>query len=354
MFGSDPSTPDPARLSALVDALSRLAPRSRDAGPWESGAFELFAGAGLLAGFVPADAGGTGASEGALLDALVAVASACLTGALALTQWASACRIVALGPAELRARMLPRLARGDETTTVGIAQLTTSRRHLGAPALRAVACPGGTRLRGTCPWVTGADAVDTIVTGGECDDGTTAFFVVPAGAAGLTVGPPLPLVALAGSRTAAVGFDDVAPAATIRPEGAAGARTGGLATTALALGAARGSLALLRGEAAARLGLGPAVDGFAAEIDRLAGRLRAAGDDAGTPPEVRDALRTAATGLCLRVAQGALVAAKGAGFVTGHPAGRAATEALLFLVWSCPHQVASAVLCDLAQLDAPA
>ena len=99
-----------------------------------------------------------------------------------------ALKLVANGPADLRARLLPRLARGDETTTVGIAQLTTSRQHLGVPALRATdRGGGGRRLDGVCPWVTGADAVDTIVTGAVGDDGTPAYFVVDTHAPGLTI-----------------------------------------------------------------------------------------------------------------------------------------------------------------------
>jgi hypothetical protein len=50
----------------------------------------------------------------------------------------------------------------------------------------------------------------------------------------------------------------------------------------------------------------------------------------------------------LRSTQSALAAAKGAGYVAGHPAGRWCREALFFLVWSCPQPVLSAHLCELA------
>ena len=45
-----------------------------------------------------------------------------------------------------------------------------------------------------------------------------------------------------------------------------------------------------------------------------------------------------------------MIAAKGAGFVEGHPVGRWCREALFFLVWSCPQQVAEAGLCELVTL----
>jgi alkylation response protein AidB-like acyl-CoA dehydrogenase len=69
----------------------------------------------------------------------------------------------------------------------------------------------------------------------------------------------------------------------------------------------------------------------------------AAGDscDAG-------ALRGDANRLVMRTTQTAMTAAKGAGFVQGHPVGRWCREALFFLVWSCPQPVATAQMCELA------
>ena len=47
-------------------------------------------------------------------------------------------------------------------------------------------------------------------------------------------------------------------------------------------------------------------------------------------------------------AEATLAAAKGTGYVQGHPAGRWCREALFFLVWSCPQPVMAANLCELA------
>jgi hypothetical protein len=55
--------------------------------------------------------------------------------------------------------------------------------------------------------------------------------------------------------------------------------------------------------------------------------------------------------LALRTSQAALAAAKGVGYVVGHPAGRWCREALFFLVWSCPQGVMTANLCELAGMD---
>lgn len=353
MFRADSSSPDTTLLAALRADLAALAGETDREGPWRSGAFAKLASSGFLAGFVPAERGGSGASEPALLEALSAVASACLTTALAVTQWASACRILATGPESHCGPMLRRLVRGEETTTVGIAQLTTSRQHVGGPALVARRRGDSWRLEGHCPWVTGADSSDTIVTGAVGDDGTPVFLVVPTSAAGLSIEPPMRLLALSGSRTSAVRFDGVEPAIAIPPTTAPGARAGGLATTALALGATAASLAILEAEATARPTLAAAVAGFRAEVDRLSDRLAALAAADSTPSE-RDGLRSSANGLVVRAAQAALTATKGAGFVVGHPAERGIREAMLFLVWSCPQQVAAAVLCELAHLDRPA
>ena len=353
MFSPAALHAEPASLRALCHDLETLSGLSRSVGPWRSGAFAKLADAGLLAGFIPADCAGTAAAEPAILEALTAVAAACLTTALALTQWASACRIIAGGSAALRQELLPPLAEGRAFTTVGIAQLSTSRRHLAKPALEAIPQESGDwLLEGTCPWVTGAAESDTIVTGAVAADGRQLFCIVNTKAAGLTIAPPMHMLALSGSHTSAVTFRGVRPQAVIPPEANAGVRTGGLATTALALGATERSLAILAGEAALRSDLAPIAAALRTEAEDVAAVLSQAAEH-GIDAACRDALRARANSLVMRAGQAALTATKGAGFVVGHPAGQAVSEALFFLVWSCPQAVAAAGLCELAGL-APA
>ena len=351
MFTTGCRHPDPVALTALCDTLASLAKETAEIGPWRSGAFASLARSGALAGFIPADCGGTAAAEPALLAMLAAIGARCLTTALALTQWASACRIIAGGEPMLRSARLPALARGDTPTTVGISQLSTSRRHLGAPALMAARSDGTWRLNGLCPWVTGADSSDTIVTGAPTDAGEQLFFVVSTAAKGLDIAPPMPMLALSGSRTSSVVFRDVEPADVIRPA-EAGVRTGGLATTALAVGSTRAAIAILDSEAAGRPAIEPVAAGLRTEVDELWRQLEAAADG-GIEPIDRDRLRTHANGLVVRAAQAALTASKGAGFVAGHPAERLVRESMFFLVWSCPQAVSSAVMCELAGLGIP-
>jgi len=334
-------------LHAACTELASLAERSAAEGPWASGAMRALTRSGVLARFLPTDCGGTADDEATLVETLAATATACLTTALALSQWAAAVRIIAAGPPDLRTTLLPALGRGETFTTVGISQLTTSRRHLGRPALAADRDAAGWRLDGVCPWVTGADACATIVTGGQAPDGRQIFFVVPTTAAGVTLEPPLAMLALSGSRTAVVRLAGVRPAHMIEPPGQNAPRTGGLATTALALGAARASIALVAAEATRREPLLPVAQRLDAELERLFQRLTQAARE-GLAAADRDRLRATATDLALRAGQAALTASKGAGFVQGHPAERLVRESLFFVVWSCPQAVADTLLCEMS------
>jgi len=342
------TTPFPmvSDIEGLAGSLADLAVRTSAEGPWRSGAFAALARSGLLAAFIPVEQGGTAAGEPGLMPALVAIAERCLTTSLALTQWAAAVRIIAGGPADVKQELLPALARGDVFTTVGISQLTTSRRHLGRPALAATRDGDAWRLDGICPWVTGADSTHTIVTGAATDDDGQMFFVVPTDAPGLSIDPPLQMLGLTGSRTSAVHFAGVRPMHALPPPATGGVRTGGLSTTALAVGAARASATVIAMEAATRPGLAGVAAEFTAEIDAVESRLMN-GVASGIEPADRDRLRADANSLVVRAAQAALTASKGAGYVTGHPVERLVRESLFFLVWSCPQAVADAFLCDL-------
>lgn len=342
--------PVPAAARGVCERLAARAPDTATAGPWATGALADLASAGLLAAFIDADCGGTAASEPERQAIFVAIAERCLTTALAVSQWAAAVRLLQHLGAHARQRWLPALARGDAFTTVGISQLSTSRQHLGTAAVRATCGPSGWRLQGTCPWVTGADSVDTIVTGAATDEGPM-FFVVETRADGVIIEPPLDMLALAGSRTSAVRLENVRPAEVIAPSTEGGLRTGGLATSALAIGATRASVAVLHGEAEQRPGLRPIAQRLLAEVDRLHNSLMQAAAG-GIEPPARDQLRADANSLVVRASQAALTASKGAGFVAGHPAERLVREAMFFLVWSCPQAVSDAVMCELSGREA--
>jgi len=168
------------------------------------------------------------------------------------------------------------------------------------------------------------------------------------------VNEPVPLVAVTESLTAEIGLDDVAveerwllagPAENVMKTGI-GAATGGLVTSALALGLSDAAVASLERFAQARPNLQESVDRFRRELRELEAAIESAAGQHEEPPPGE--IRARANSLVLRATQANLAAAKGSGFRADHPAGRWARQALFFLVWSCPQIVLDAVLEELA------
>lgn len=253
--------------------------------------------------------------------------------------------------------MLPKLARGEILATVGISHLTTSRRHLARPMLAARETSAGFVLDGVIPWVTGGDHADYIVTGATCDDGRQILAVLPVALPGVAAREPARLVGLSSTHTGEVHCEGVelgaewvlaGPVENVLSQGK-GAGTGGLQTSALALGLADAALAFFEQEAIKRADLAAAGENLRAEYADLRRQLMDA--VRGTAACSQEELRSRANSLVLRSAHAALTAAKGAGYVVGHPAGRWCREALFFLVWSCPQPVMAAALCELAGLS---
>jgi alkylation response protein AidB-like acyl-CoA dehydrogenase len=246
---------------------------------------------------------------------------------------------------------------GDVFATVGISHLTTSRRHLDQPVLRAVATASGFVLSGYSPWVTGAKAAQWVVVGATMDDGKQILVALPTDLPGVEIPAPAPLVGLAASHTGPLLCHDVhidrewllaGPVHDVMKQGV-GARTGGLQTSTLALGLARSALEFLEAEAVQRVELRDSAEALRSDwLDLRSALLQAAADQ----PVCTDAdLRARANSLVLRASQSALAAAKGTGYVAGHPAGRWCREALFFLVWSCPQPVLAANLCEFAGIE---
>jgi alkylation response protein AidB-like acyl-CoA dehydrogenase len=301
--------------------------------------------------------GGAERQGAELLAGYEQLAASCLTTCFILSQREGACRRIRdHGRPDLCKELLPVLARGERFATVGLSHLTTSRQHV-KPSLTAKTATDHFVLDGTMPWVTGAVHADYLVTGAVVEDGRQILVVLPRETRGVRVGPPLDLMALAGSLTAEVFCEEVrverrwllaGPAERVLTAGRAG--TGGLETSCLALGLATAAIDYLKVETAARSELTTSTDRLDKTRHALRAELHHLAEHGGSP-EAALTVRARANALVLRATQAALTASKGTGFLRHHPAQRWARQAMFFLVWSCPRPAAEATLAYLTPTD---
>jgi alkylation response protein AidB-like acyl-CoA dehydrogenase len=349
--------PSDAQLQTLALSLRELSQSKTD---WPTQQLKQCGEAGFYRWFVSDGVGGFGWSSADIARGYLELGAACLTTTFILTQRIAALkRIAGCSNEALRRSMLPKLLDGSVTATVGISHLTTSRQHLKKPALFARQESDGFRVNGFSPWVTGGCGADFILMGaqlesesGEMSD-EQILFVVRTDAAGVQVAPGQALLALSSSQTGPVHCDNVfvpheslvaGPIENVLVGNGGGA--GGLQTSVLALSLVKAALGFISDEATRRPEIVDSQEGLRAQYERLIEQLFSAaeGNDAAAAAEIR----SQANSLALRATQAALVVAKGAGFVDGHPVGRWCKEAMFFLVWSCPQSVAQANLNEFA------
>jgi alkylation response protein AidB-like acyl-CoA dehydrogenase len=350
-------SPDDSKLDALCVELTERAPALDAADAWPGEQLDLCAHAGVFQWFLGAEWGGQQRSEADLLRGYVKLAAACLTTTFVITQRMGAVgRIAASDNDWVKQTLLPDLVVGNTFATVGISHLTTSRQHLERPVLQAVETATGFMLDGYSPWITGAEFAQHVVLGATLADRRQILVALPTDLAGVRMERSPQLVGLSASRTGPVHLDQVAidrrwllagPVPEVMKQGS-GAKTGGLQTSALAIGLASAAIGYLQQQSRDRGNLADPADALQAERDALEGDMLALA--VGIAVCTNDELRTRANSLALRASQAALAAAKGAGYVVSHPAGRWCREALFFLVWSCPQPVVAANLCELAGL----
>lgn len=350
-------SPDSPLLDTLCRELAAHADALDMSGAWPAEQLDLCGRCGVFQWFLPATWGGQGWSDADVVRGYLRLSAACLTTTFVITQRTGACRrILASDNQELKERLASDLLSGRSFATVGISHLTTSRRHLARPVMAARETADGFELDGYSPWVTGAMHAQTIVTGATLDDGRQILVALPADLPGVSAAEPAQLVGLSSSKTGPVNCREVqlarqwllaGPVENVMTQGI-GARSGGLETSTLAVGLATAAIDHLTQQAQERSDLAEPAAGLRAERDQLAADLLFGA--AGTPVCSTDEIRRRANSLVLRATQAALMAAKGTGYVAGHPTGRWCREALFFLVWSCPQPVMAANLCELAGL----
>jgi alkylation response protein AidB-like acyl-CoA dehydrogenase len=273
------------------------------------------------------------------------VARASVATALILTQRDAAIGYIdANVGAPRRIKALNRLANNEQWTTVGIAQLTTSRQG-GAPALRAERVDGGYRLNGVIPWCTAAGQSQTIVAGATLDDGRQILFLLRSESSGIGWDRALDMVALTQTLTSSLRLTNVLveDAWLLRPpspNALAGRRNGlTLGQTFIATGLCQAALDLIAKHTsdaarAAHARFAEQLETVRAEVHALCQPGREA--DATT---ANARLRGTCNDLALRVTHTAVALYKGTALLVDHPAQRFAREAMFLLVWSCPNPV---------------
>ncbi|MEN1680739.1 MAG: acyl-CoA dehydrogenase family protein [Planctomycetota bacterium] len=357
-------SPDSGELTTLCEQLAGKAGATDAAGKWPEEQLRLCGEAGVYRWFLPRDVDGLAWDDADVVRGYLALSAACLTTTFVITQRTSACRRFAGSDnTALKGRLLRPLSTGKAYATVGISHLTTSGRHLARPRVEAVRVDGGWQLSGVVPWVTGADHAQHILLGATIvEDGepTTneVLLALPTSAEGVEVPPPFQLIGVSASHTGMVNLKNAfvedgmlvaGPCEQVLAASGRGISAGGHETSTLALGLASAAIDYLQSEAANRPDLDEAATRFGAEHAELVDELLAIAR--GEPACSTQELRTRANSLVLRATQATLSAAKGAGYVAGHPAGRWCREALFFMVWSCPQPVMAANLCELAGIE---
>lgn len=122
------------------------------------------------------------------------------SGALAFLQTQHQSAVSMLSGAEnenLAAEILPKTASGEVLIGIGFSQL----RRPGEPVLKAERRPGGYRLSGSIPWVTGKGFFHQVLVGASCSDGRSVFGLVPfedsqEGEGELSFGEPMQVAAM--------------------------------------------------------------------------------------------------------------------------------------------------------------
>ena len=286
------------------------------------------------------------------------LAAASLTTTFIITQRTAACRrIAASDNQEVQNLYLPGLADGRLFATVGISHLTTSHRHLDRAVLQARYSEGNWILDGFCPWVTGAAFADVLVVGAELESGQQVLLAVPREHCTFKCSKGFEMMALSGSQTGRVDFDNVKVSERFllaRPthnvmQAGPNASTGGLQTSALALGLAQSALDFLESQSLRRNNINESYAPLRQEWIKLRQQLLSLARGGDRPSQ--ELMRINANRFVLRATQSAMIAAKGAGYMKSHPVGRWCREALFFLVWSCPQTVSDTILCELAGLN---
>jgi alkylation response protein AidB-like acyl-CoA dehydrogenase len=265
----------------------------------------------------------------------------------------------------LKMAYLPHMAKGDRPIGVGFSHL----RRTESPPVSAIAVPGGYRIDGCVPWVTGWDCFQAFILGAALPDGTAVFGLVPLATTAqpeggsIALSNPLELAAMASTNTVTAQIQHWFLAdryvVKIEPPGwiHAHSQKNVLHHSFFALGCARAGLDVVW-EIVQRRQQTCVTEAFTA-LDRQLLDCRQAifsqqldlpfdgslqGDRADCNPVD---LRARAIALAVRCGHAAVTVSGGAANLSQHPAQRIYREALAYTVFGQTVEVMSATLAQL-------
>ncbi len=285
--------------------------------------------------------GGLGADDAVRREYTELMASACGVTAFTQQQLHAGGGFVGGGRSNsLKQELLPRFASGTELCGVAFSHL----RRPGPPMVRAERVPGGYRLSGKAPWVTGWGILDSFILGAvRLPEQDHLYLYIPKAGneAALLPGPRIPLVVMNASDTVEVTFESLfVPEDHVLSERSAedlrrSDFCGISGHVFLPLGCTRGSVhhlhTLAQGRGSANFAL--AAEEFAQEIDACRREALAwSGSCADLPNYKEHALRVraAAIVLAVRAAHAAVTATGGSAHLLSNPAQRLLREAIFY------------------------
>lgn len=339
-------------LTALRDALRRHDDAS-DEVSWPEASMRLLRESGRFGTVIAKAHGGSDAAPLDQLRSYQAIGAGSVTVALILTQHDAACEL--LGDCDsnaMSADVLTRCAGGEALGTVGISQLTTSRRH-GTAALRATPDGDGFVLNGVMPWVTSASKADFVVTGAVLDDGQQVLGCLPTNTPGMTAGEPMNLMSLRASWTSEVRCEQVRLTRDMLMRGPAEkvlalrAPVKPLKVSSVGLGLATALLDDVREMSANLDGADELLRATVVPVyESVRDRIFAVADKLNDPTaEIPSGeIRADVNALIVRLSATLMTLAKGTGYLAHHPTQRLVRESMFFLVWSAPDPVRIASL----------
>ncbi len=329
--------------------------------------FDALAASGLLGMGAPRQYGGLEASGATQREVTQILASYCGVTTFIQAQHHGPTRMILSGPNSLlKGQLLPDLARGIRMCGISFAHL----RRPGQPVLQALPEPGGYRLQGTAPWVTGWGLMNQVVFGATLPDGRFAYLwspanrddfpevfaeiALPADAGALRASAPLPLCAMNASATVELRCENwfipevhklsESDRETMRRND----RNGVLGATTMPLGCGAAAVRVLCAAVEKRNlpAVRRAASSFGAEWEELRASLEEWIPRTAEPGFFEKAvqLRAWCIEFGVRASHAAVASVSGAANLRSHPAQRLLREAMFYTVQAQTQEVMEATL----------